>query len=304
MKLKNKSFLFDGFVLVCVTFANIMADRRTQQKKHDNDNDDNRFRESALAVIIIFLILVVAGLGVAAYITTHNQLSQSQQLIQTLQSRTLQLEMETMELMMTQNQTFQVRYMQNGTVEFGAMLNPTSSAFDVAEYADHVTLNYQLKEVLLAPASIPIHVLEISATPRPVQFTGFVPPLMVPIQNNLVMQFGIWSPPINQLDSLSQNFNYLAYSYITASKIVISPDCPTLGTCTPPSGVSPRLLSDSPTNNAFYIFPAAPGTGDSGFATLQFLYGQLQYTSLPTQYDFTGSQVQLTDSIQLILPIL
>lgn len=270
-----------------------------QKQKEKDKKNAKRF---AFAIVII-LLLAVLGLGIAAYVTMQTQLQSSSQLIQTLQSRTLQLEMETMELMMTQNMTFQTRYIQNGTVHFGLMKEPTTAAFDVAEYADFVLLDYQLKEVLLSPALISVFVLQLSATPRPVVFPGWATPVTNPTRNNLNVQIGLWSPPIDQLDSLAQNYNYLAYSFNTASKIKITPDCPTLGTCLPPYAENPSFVSDNPTKNAFYIFNAG-FLGTSGFATLQFRYGQTTYSSIPAQYDFVGSQLELTDTIQLILPII
>lgn len=207
------------------------------------------------------------------------------------------LESDVMDLLMMQNLAFQTRFIQNGTVEMGFPLVSGSAPQSTSDFSDYVTLNYTLKEVLLTPASIPLVVLELSRTPRAIQFNGYTPPPALPRNNDLYVELALWSPGIDQLDSLAQNFELLPYSYITASKIQLNPAC----TCHRPSGFSPFFASSRPSYNSFYLFPNNLPT--SGSVVMQFLYGQLTYTSLVDQYNFVGSSVQLTDSVQLLLPV-
>ena len=190
---------------------------------------------------------------------------------------------------------------QNGTVKFGFPVQ-NQAVQSESDFSDFVTLNYVLKEVLLSPAGVPATVLQIEKTPRPITFPGRTPTPTQPKDNEMTAQLALFEPGISTLDGISQNFLVYPYSYTTAAKIMLEPNCVASDQCAPESAFSPFFTSSIPTYNSFQVFPN--NSGESGTAVLQFLWGQKTYTSIPAQYDFTGTEVSFTDSIELALPTL
>jgi len=249
---------------------------------------------------IIALLLSLLGLLLVGLIL-NDRLAGANSQISALQTTTAHLESEVMTLVTMQNLAFQIKYMQNGTCAFGFPKVSGASVQSVDDFTDYVELTYSLKEILLTPASIPLVTLEISATPRPIVFNGYVPPVTLPSLNELKAQLALFSPGINQLDttSISENGFTLPYSYFTASKINISPNCPALGQCHKETGFSPRFPSSFPTYNSVLVFP--DDTNQAGTAVMQFTWGQLTYSSIGAQYNFAGTSVEFTDKLDLLV---
>lgn len=210
---------------------------------------------------------------------------------------------ELMDVMM-HGLTFSTRYMQNGTVVFGYVREQGDSATSLADFNDYVILNYTLKEVFLTQASVPLTVLEISATPRPIVFTPYIPAILFPRQNHLEVTLSLFQPPIAQLDAQAANYLAMPYSYVTASKIVISPNCVAMSSsqqdslhCRPEAAYS---TYQTPFNapQSFYLYSAFIGAGN---AALAIIWGQWSYASFANQYDFVGTSVEFTAPLQLLI---
>lgn len=233
-----------------------------------------------------------------------HRIRQSDRQISTLKTQNMQLETDVMDLLMMQNLQFETRYMQNGTAALGFPIISGSAVQTEADFMDFVYVNYTFKEILLTPAGIPQTVLEISRTPRPVEFqtSNWMPPVTNPNFNELQLELALFNPGINALDTLAQNFVIFPYSHVTASKIVLAPDCITPNLCFPETAFSPRYVSSGPTYNAVQLFP--DNTNEPGTAVLQFIWGQYTYASIGAQYDFSGSTIEFTDSIQILIPAL
>lgn len=265
--------------------------------------EDKYRRRCGIGFLILFIIGTITGL-ILLGVLLSNRIHASNRQITELKMRTMHLETDVMDLMMMQNLQFETRFVQNGTVAFGVPIINGGAVQTVADYSDYVYLNYTLKEIFLTPAGIPQTILEISPTPRPVEFqlSNYNPPVTQPKYNEIVMQLAVFSPGINSLDVVSQNFDIIPYSHVTASKIALSPDCVASNECQPESAFSPFFSGSVPTFNAVDIFPS--NTGVPGTAVLQLIWGQNTYASLGAQYDFSGTTISITDTIQLVLPVL
>ncbi len=226
--------------------------------------------------------------------------------IEVLQQTNAHLEAEVMELMMTAL-TFSTRYVQNGTCVFGFVHIAASAPQTLEELSDYVVLNYTLKEIYLTSASVPLTVLEISATPRPIVFTGYTPTITLTKYNDLAPMLSFFDPPIAQLDTAAQNFDLIPYSYVTASKIDLIPNCVAASSlehdsshCREENGFSPFYSSSYPSTNSIQIYPNNLET--TGSAVLQFIWGQYSYADFGSQYDFTGTTVEFESAIQFLVP--
>lgn len=255
---------------------------------------------AGIAVAIIIALLVATIL--ASVFGTGSTAKDEK--IASLQTSVLHLETELMGLLMTRA-SIETRYMQNGTCVFGFPTVEDSAPQSVAGMSDYVVLNYTLKEVLLA-GSVPLTVLEISATPRPIVFPGYTPPPAAN-DNDMSPQLAFFDPPVATLDALGENFDILSYSYTVASRIVLTPNCVAMslsehdsGHCTEENAFSPFYSGSYPTPNALRIFPNNLHT--PGHGTLQFTWGQWDYSSLVNQYDFIGTSIEFSAPIQLTLP--
>jgi hypothetical protein len=225
--------------------------------------------------------------------------------IAALNASNTHLQTELMGLLMTMV-TLQTRYVQNGTCAFGFPLNVNSAPQSLGDMSDYVMLNYTLKEVLLA-GSVPLTVLEISATPRPIVFPGYTPPAAAS-HNDLQAVLGLFDPPIATLDSLAQSdISVIAYSYTIASRIALTPNCVAMSLsdhdsahCTEENAYTPAFTSSYPSENAFLIY--TNNIEVAGDAQLRLSWGQWDYTSLGTEYNFAGTGVLFTAPLQLTLP--
>jgi hypothetical protein len=210
-----------------------------------------------------------------------------------------------MSLLMT-SLTFQTRYIQNGTCAFGFPANVDTAVQTLGDYSDYVILNYTLKEILLTPASVPLAVLEISVTPRPIVFSGYTPALTNPKDNDLQAILAFFDPPVATLDTLATNGFNVAYSYVMASRIQIAPNC--VGSlsqhdslhCTEENAYSPYFSSSYPSPNGVQVF--TNNLKVAGDTNMEFLWGQWDYTSFANQYDFTGTTIAFTGTLEMLLP--
>ena len=171
-----------------------------------------------------------------------------------------------------------------------------------SDFLNHVVLEYLLKEVFLTPAGVPLTVLTIGPTPQPLTFPGWNPPPTQPSENDMVVNLALFDPPINSIDAAAQNFLVAPYSSVTASKIQLTPNCVQSEQCEGESAFSPRFTGSVPTYNSVYLYPNslnAPGSGVMGFT-----WGQKTYSSLVAQYDFVGTNITITDTIEFVLPVL
>ncbi len=212
---------------------------------------------------------------------------------------------EVMSLMVS-SLTFSVRHLQNGTCTFGFPPRQGTAVEQLSDYSDYVVLNYTLREILLTPASVPLTILELSATPRPIVFSGYTPPVTLPSENDLAAQLAFFDPPIAILDSLGQIDDNLPYSYVMASRIALNPNCVAMTSlqqdsshCTEENAYTPRFSSSYPTPNTVRMF--TNNNAGPGRAIMQFLWGQWDYTSLVSQYDFTGTTISFTAPLEMLL---
>ena len=198
------------------------------------------------------------------------------------------------------------RFMQNGTCAFGfpSSLFGLPRPSSLTDFSDYVLINYTLTEVLLTPSDIPLTVLEFSKTSRPVVFNGYMPPASSPGSNILKVNIVFCNPPIAYLESLSTNREPIPYSYDTASKIVLSPNCVSLTQrnnlhCTNENGFRPDFYGPTPNSvSTFLTSPVQP----VGNAVLEFSWWQWDYSSLANQYSFIGTSISITDPIQMLIP--
>lgn len=277
-----------------------------------------------IATVVALLLALIFGLvfglrpadntaAIATIATLSTRVSQLENAtaqlvanISALATTDAQLHVEIMTLMMS-TLSSTVRYMQNGTCAFGYPVVDDSAVQHLSDYSDYVILNYTLKEVLLSPVAIPLTVLEISGTPRPIVFNGYTPPVSLPKDNDLQAILAFFDPPIATLDSLATNGFNLAYSYVMASKLSISPNC--VGTslaqhdsnhCTEENGYSPYFTGSYPSPNSVQIF--TNNLKVAGDANLEFTWGQWDYTSLGSQYNFVGTTLEFTGPFEMLLP--
>lgn len=225
--------------------------------------------------------------------------------IATLEATTTHLNAELMSVMMNAL-TFSTRYVQNGTCKLGFPLDQGPVPVSVAEFSDYVEVEYSLKEIILTQASVPLSVLVFGPTSRPITFPGYTPAPSVPREANLNVYLGLCDPPIVILDAVAQNYDVLSYSYVTASKIVLEPNCVAMSLseqdsshCHPEVAIDPFYPS-SYSPNAVNLYPI--NTYGPGQAMMQFIWGHWDYTSLATVYDFVGTNVSFSAPIEFLLP--
>lgn len=263
-------------------------------KKTNNEN-------SLFFLILIFLSVCGFVIGFAIYCAnTNTTISQLQQ--QNQQLLTSQASLETNVIMLTMHSvTSTTRYVQNGTCVLGFAKYYNVAIANLNDFSDYVFLNYTLKEVYLSNG-VPFTVLQISSTPRPVMFKGFLtpPPNQFNFLNPLIQFF---NPPINQLDSLSSYVTYFPYSYVTASKIKLSPDCVSSLNCTKEYGDNPYYLTNGYFPNTISLRPRASGAFGN-YTVMEFYWGdpRNRNPNNPTDiYNFTGTTVEFTDALEILL---
>ena len=88
------------------------------------------------------------------------------------------------------------------TVSLGFPRIAGIAVVSTADFLDYVTLEYSLQEILLTSTGVPVTMLKISETPRPIVFNGYSPLPTQPRDNDLRMQLALFSPGINLLDVL------------------------------------------------------------------------------------------------------
>ena len=281
--------------------AHITAGESTTSSTDEATNMRREYR-IGIAIAIILALTTALVLGLVFCLGSTDKDAK----IHALQVSNAHLETELMGLMMN-SLTFSTRYIQNGTCTFGYPATIYTRIQTVSDYSDYVTLNYTLKEILLTPASVPLTVLELSATPRPIVINGYTPPAILPQENDLLAILGIFDPPIAPLDTLSQVEYALAYSYIMASRIAISPNCVAMTNgdhnpahCTQEVAFSPFFSASFPTPNSVTVF--TNNLNAPGHSNMQFLWGHWDYSSIANQYDFTGTTLSFSAPIQMLLP--
>jgi len=252
---------------------------------------------------LLFLLTLATLIGLLAVgLTLNNRLVAQSSQIKTLKMDTMHLQTDVVSLTMTQNLPFATRIIQNGTVSLGFPRIAGIAVVSTADFLDYVTLEYSLQEILLTSTGVPVTMLKISETPRPIVFNGYSPLPTQPRDNDLRMQLALFSPGINLLDVLTQNFELFPYSSRTASKILLEPNCVFSTECQPESSLSPFFGSSFPTFNSVNLF--SNNNAQPGVAVMEFIWGQNTYASIPAQYDFIGTTVSFNSTIEMQMPVL
>jgi len=267
--------------------------------------------------LLILILLAFAGFIIAFAVysgNTNATISQLQQQNQHLIAS--QASLQTNVVMLTMHSVaLTTRYIQNGTCIMG-FLKRHRFGFNVDEFQDYVYLNYSLKEIYLNNTSVgvPFTVLEISASPRPVVYNGWED---VPVDGmnqpdnsfhalTLTMQF--FNPPISHLDVLSDQAVYLPYSYVTASKIKLSPDCISSKNCTNEHGRS--IYRDGAfLPNSIRLFPLGNRPFYGNYTVMLFYWDDPNNIREANPsgfgggpfYNFSGTSIEFTDKIELLL---
>lgn len=268
----------------------------------EKEHRHHRRRHRLLGFLLFLAFVGILVLGLVFGIGGTNTDSR----IEALRVANAALHVELMTLTMS-SVSYNVTYIQNGTCVFGFPKVAGSAAQSTADFSDYVIIPYSLKEVRLNPIGVPLSVLELGVTPRPIVFNGFTPPAPLPKFNELTPQIALWSPGVSQIDSIAQSSIALVpYSYVTASSIKLTPNCVAMNPmqhdsshCTEESGFSPFFTASYPSPNSVSVFTNNVGTAGDG--VLQFYWGQWNYGSFLNQYDFTGTTVEFTQPLDLLL---
>lgn len=266
-------------------------------------------RAGLFLLILLFLGFfgMLIGFSINSSLTSEDirQLKQqNQQLIASqasLQTNLVMLTMHSVDL--------SVRYIQNGTCVLGFSKISNLYAINLTDFDNYIYLNYTLKEIYLnnTHTGVPFTVLEIGPTPTPLIFRGYTDITNLDKKENYLrplIQF--FYPPINQLDSFSGSSFYFPYSYTTASKIKLSPDCVASSRCDSENGRAPFLKPNSYYPNTMQLDVIGEGEYTK-YSILSMYWGQTNYapffpyTPIINPYNFTGTSIEFTDKLEILL---